>query len=258
MTKSSTYWNSIGTDLKKISENGLRAYSDEVNKALINRWAPTNKEHILKTDLFDEACSCGLYPFLQEKAIQVTGIDVADEIVKKAQMKYPRLLGKVCDIRKLDLETNTFDLVISNSTLDHFDNKRDILTSLQEIWRVMKPGGELIISFDNIVNPMVFVRNFFPGQIFHRLGIVPYYVGETFTPKELQTALQKTKFQIIEIDAVMHFPRVLIPFLTKGYASERSHLRFLRTFLAWEKLTHLPTRFFTGYYTAAKAIKPKY
>lgn len=46
----------------------------------------------------------------------------------------------------------TFDLVVSTSTLDHFTCREDLVTSLEEISRVLRPGGLLILTLDNPLN----------------------------------------------------------------------------------------------------------
>ena len=45
------------------------------------------------------------------------------------------------DVRRLPLADNRVDVVLSNSTLDHFDTEQEIEESLHELARVLKPGG---------------------------------------------------------------------------------------------------------------------
>ncbi len=65
----------------------------------------------------------------------------------------------VSDIRNSPFKTESFDQIISNSTLDHFTNKNDIIVSLKELRRMLKPEGVLIITLDNPSNPVVYLRN---------------------------------------------------------------------------------------------------
>ena len=62
----------------------VRAYSDAVNRALLERWLPERMGTVLKTDLFDEATADGLVGLLLERADRAIGIDVAPSIVDAA------------------------------------------------------------------------------------------------------------------------------------------------------------------------------
>ena len=74
---------------------------------------------------------------------------------------------------------DTFDLVVSNSTLDHFARADDITIALREIQQVLKPGGRLILTLDNPSNPVVRLRNALPFAALNQMGLVPYFVGAT-------------------------------------------------------------------------------
>jgi ubiquinone/menaquinone biosynthesis C-methylase UbiE len=53
------------------------------------------------------------------------------------------LTSFVCSVEKMPFNDFTFDCVIGNQTIEHWDN---IDTSLQEIYRVMKKGGFLYLT----------------------------------------------------------------------------------------------------------------
>ena len=52
----------------------------------------------------------------------------------------------------------SFDLVVSTSTLDHFGHASDIGDALAELNRVLRKGGELVITMDNTGNPVIALR----------------------------------------------------------------------------------------------------
>src|SRR4029434_1314077 len=52
-----------------------------------------------------------------------------------------------------------FDVIVSNSTLDHFGSWAELGASLHELHRVLKTRGLLIITLDNRANPIVALRN---------------------------------------------------------------------------------------------------
>jgi len=236
-----------------------RAHSDSVNKALVVRWRPAEPmDTLLKTDLFDEAVNDGLTPLLDSLAKRVFYTDSAIEVHEMAKRRYSRLQTIGADVRDLPFANGTFDGIVSNSTLDHFQSLDDLSGSLQELFRVLRPGGQMILTLDNLSNPVILLRNWLPFRLVKRLKIVPYYVGVTLRAKRLESLLRKTGFEVLEVDAIMHCPR--LPAVTAArwvekYTSLRTQRSFLRLLTAFEGLSRLPTRFLTGYFVAVKVTK---
>jgi SAM-dependent methyltransferase len=57
-----------------------------------------------------------------------------------------RIVAQHMDARDLRYEDGTFDGVFSASSLEHFGTDEDIVASVAEMYRVLKPGGVLAIS----------------------------------------------------------------------------------------------------------------
>ena len=252
-----------GGFLQSYLENGLqrlwRAHSDSVNKGLLTRWLPDREiESLLKTDLFDEAVSDGLSSLLNSLAKRVFYIDTSFEVHQRAKRRHPNLQTIRTDVRCLPFSHGSFDGIISNSTLDHFKSHDEILISLRELYRVLRPGGQLILTLDNLTNPIVLLRNGLPFRLLYRMKIIPYYVGVTLGPYRLQHFLKEAGFKVLEVDAIMHCPRVFavaIARLLERHASPKTQEAFLRFLMAFENFSRLPTRFFTGHFIAVKATK---
>jgi hypothetical protein len=125
---------------------------------------------------------------------------------------------------------------------------------------VLRPGGTLLLTLDNPINPLVWVRNALPFRFLNQIGLVPYCVGATCGWRRLRRMLQTRGFEIRAVDAVLHCPRVLAVHAARlfggGGSSNSSHGRFLRCLMSFERLAALPTRFLTGYFTAVLARKP--
>jgi SAM-dependent methyltransferase len=260
MLRDHQYWDSISKTLKEDRSNSLwRSHSDAVNIALLDGWLPQGKTgYLLKTDLFDEVTFRGMYPFLRVMAENIIGIDISPMIVKTAQRNYNDLKGTVADIRYFPFHQNTFDNIISISTLDHFSTELEIINSLRECHRALRKGGHLIITLDNLLNPVIALRSILPISLLNRSGLVPYYVGKTVGPRRLRRILGEEGFEVAELDAVMHCPRFLAVAMAQifqKYTGTKTRKRFLRALLAFEHLSRLPTRFLTGYFVAAKAVK---
>lgn len=237
-----------------------RAHSDSVNAALLARWLPHGPCRILlKTDLFDEAMGEGLYPLLAMRANRVAALDLAPSVLAAAVARYPQLLAVTADVRRLPFGSETLEIVVSNSTLDHFGTRHEITAALRELYRVLRRGGRLLLTMDNPANPVVALRNALPFRLLWRLGLVSYPVGATCGPRRLTRLLREVGFEVQEVVALLHCPRVLaVPIARRlqrhGTAAKRA--RFLRNLQGWERLASLPTRYLTGYFVGVDARKP--
>lgn len=259
--KNTEYWSKIAMEWNEHSPHILwRKHSDAINIQLLDAWLPAGKiETVLKTDMFDEAFGDGLYPFLFSRVQQVVGIDISQTVCQTAETKYPGLKTVVDDVRCLSFANATFDLVISNSTLDHFDSIADIKAGIDELYRVLRPGGYLILTLDNLRHPIIALRHILPFSLLRFMGIVPYYVGVTLGPRGLNRVIRQAGFKVIKMGSLMHCLRVFaVPI---AHLLVRGRCKWLQTYflkglMTFEHLSRLPTRFFTGHFIAVKAIKP--
>jgi SAM-dependent methyltransferase len=238
-----------------------RAHSDALNIALIRRRLPDQGlGRVLKTDLFDEAVGQGLVGELQARADEVVGIDLAPPVVDAATDRWPGLVGTVADVLRLPFESASFDLVLSNSTLDHFDSADAIADALAEISRVLRPGGRLLITLDNRQNPVVALRTSRAlAGLFRRLGLVPYELGVTCGRRRLVDRLDRAGFDVLATEAIMHCPPQIAGKLADrlsgdGSAAELEE-RHLRRVLRFEAMARWPTRYLTAHFVAASAMR---
>lgn len=229
----------------------LRAYSDAVNRAWLERELPARAGRVLKTDAFDEAVGRGLVDVLLLRSEDVTVVDVAPAIAEVAARANPDCRVDVADLRALPYGEGSFDTVVSNSTLDHFGTEADIVRALGELQRVLVPGGLLLISLDNLANPLVALRNALPQRALVRARLVPHYVGKTYGPRGLRRIVTAAGFEVGRVEALMHVPRVA--------AVAAAALGGGEGVTAWivslERLGRAPTRFVTGQFVAARAIR---
>jgi len=261
-TKEKEYWQGLSKGWFKRGRQRLwRRHHDPLIEALFAGWLGQRRvSRLLKTDLFEEANGQGLYALLTASSEQVVGIDIAPQVVRQARAGHPRLETREADVRRLPFPAEYFDVIISSSTLDHFRHREEIQDGLNELSRVLRPGGELMITLDNLVNPVVFFRNLLPFSWVNRLGLVPYYVGATCGPGRLRRYLNKAGLEVAEMTAVLHCPRVLaiaLANLVERRCSGNGCQRFLAALSRFEVLSRWPTRYLSGYYVAAWAIKPR-
>jgi SAM-dependent methyltransferase len=237
-----------------------RLHSDAVNATLLARWLPPEPcASILKTDLFDEAMGSGLYPLLSARAARVAALDVAPSVLAAATVRHPALLAVAADVRRLPFASGAFDIVVSNSTLDHFATRDEILVSLRGIHRVLRPGGRLLLTMDNLAHPAVALRNALPFRALHRLNLIAYPVGATGGPRRLRSMVTDAGFEVLDMVALLHCPRALSVALARRCerrGTPRIRARLLRALSRWEHLAEWPTRYLTGHFVGINARKP--
>jgi len=260
MSELRQHWETTAEEWQRECHQSLwRRHSDAVNLELLKNWWPTEPvDRVLKTDLFDEAFSEGLYPFINSRAESVIGVDISTAVVAATRRKFPEMKAGVSDVRRLPFGNDKFDFIISNSTLDHFQTTSDIGVAVNELYRVLRPGGHMVLTLDNLRNPIIALRHILPLHFLNFLGVVPYFVGSTFGPRGLCRVVRQAGFRIIDTTSVMHCPRVAavaIAGMLQRHARHPAQQRFLRSLMAFEKLSRLPTHSFTGHFLAVNLVK---
>ncbi|TSC88554.1 MAG: glycosyltransferase [Microgenomates group bacterium Gr01-1014_7] len=75
------------------------------------------------------------------------GIDVFDKAISYAKKIYPHINFRVASAEDLPFRSNSMDFVLNYETIEHVENP---LKSLQEIRRVLKKNGTLILAMDSV------------------------------------------------------------------------------------------------------------
>jgi len=220
---------------------------------LVARWAGKGDGRLLKTDLFEEANGadqllfdlCGDYG-------RALGFDHDFATVAQASLRRPdgaAISFLACDARCIPLETGCIDVVVSNSTLDHFQKKSDFAVALEELARILRPGGVLILTLDNPLNPL-----YWPLRWLSPAG--PFRLGYTPLPSELRRQLNRARLEVVDSASLIHNPRVVSTLLflairrVLGQRADPAIRGMLRCFAA---LGSLPTRRFTCCFYAVAA-----
>lgn len=86
----------------------------------------------------------------------VHGIDISDGMLDKARSNAQRLgvqnvRFEKANLEALPIESATVDLVISNCTINHADDKQSVWN---EIYRVLKDGGRFVVSDIYAMSPV--------------------------------------------------------------------------------------------------------
>lgn len=173
---------------------------------LIERWGGVpSAGRVLKTDLFEEAMGPDAFLLDLAGSRLLVGMDVSNAAAVRARQRdaQQRAHYLLADARHLPFAPASIDLIVSPSTLDHFRKPADLGTSLRELRRVLAPNGRLIITLDNrqnVFDPLL--------RLASRVGMVPFYIGRSYTAKELRSELEAAGLDVLETSAIVHHPRL--------------------------------------------------
>lgn len=101
--------------------------------------------------VLDAACGLGFGSYLlAHKAAQVTGVEIVDKVINYARENYSKdnLQFIHADATSLDFADHSYDLVVSLETFEHIPREK-AGKFLNELQRVLKPGGILVLSTPN-------------------------------------------------------------------------------------------------------------
>ncbi len=187
------------------SRNAIWSELEELKKYI------KNGERVL-----DLGCGNGrLFELFRGKNIEYTGVDFSEKLIEKAREKYgehfqvadilslpcTQKINKTIDGNKnsvgcqgLPLLNNSFDSVWSIAVLHHIPSKELRLKALEEVRRVLKPGGKVIMTCWYLFRPF-FCKDILISP--KKLKIQRYY--HAFTRRELKKLFEKAGFKIEEL-----------------------------------------------------------
>jgi 2-polyprenyl-3-methyl-5-hydroxy-6-metoxy-1,4-benzoquinol methylase len=87
--------------------------------------------------------------------VEVVATDITPVLIKEANKNRSNknILFKVDNLHKLSFKKNEFNIVCGISILHHVDLQK----SLAEIYKVLKPGGEIFFTEPNLLNPVIYL-----------------------------------------------------------------------------------------------------
>ena len=233
-----------------------------VHLELVRRWAPQLEQpRVLKTDVFAEAtCPPRAFSWDIGSTDRLVSVDISPSLLTQARenaiaLGHGNTAYTAGDARALPFADGSYDIVVSDSTLDHFHDADDIRLGLAELARVLRPGGVLIVTLDN---PSNLSEPLF--RLWIALNMSPFFIGKTLSAHSLRKALTDLDLDVTDATAILHNPRLfakagmrlLRTLRPPGY--ERAAARLLRMSDAME---HFHTRYLTGQFVAARAVKPR-
>lgn len=125
-------------------EEGLR----DIERDLVSKFMPK-----LPAKLIDLGCGGGRTSgALAEAGYTVTAIDLSQPLIEHARQRYPGLDFRVMNATAMTFPDENFDAALfSFNGIDGLFPLTERLRCLNEIWRVLKPGGVFILSTHNLI-----------------------------------------------------------------------------------------------------------
>lgn len=174
-----SFWRVYANDFEKkqryvTGENAFNSVIDELQK-----------ERELG-DLLDIGCgTCSYTIKLVDNAKSITATDYSDDMVIVAAERtkmYPSVTCKKADARDLPFKDNQFDTVLIANLIHIVDDPQRVLF---ECYRVLKPGGRVIITSFTLYKMKVLERLRMAKRFLKTFGIPPKAKNRSMTPEQL-------------------------------------------------------------------------
>lgn len=177
--------------------------------------------------ILDVGCGKGDYTSLFNlNNNEVYGLDIAD--YRLAEYK-DCFNFKLYDGKRLPFQDSFFDVVISFDVIEHIEDDREFI---REIYRVLKPQGQVFLStpnqnrFSNIIRRIIGKQISYPLIISRNTDLGDLIHIREYTNQELLTLFKNNKFKNIEIinfwfglrAIIIEWFSILKPFIFKKYS----------------------------------------
>ncbi len=179
-------------------------------------WLANRVARVVATDTYDGA-------WQNEMAREGdSGVLTSPEEYAPFPYRTERLAFMRMDGRHLEFPDASFDVAYSLSSIEHFGGLDGARAAVDEMSRVLKPGGLMVVATEYILSGPAYHEGFFPDQIrelFDRPGLelvqpidARVYERYAFTPVDLQKNRHQTPHMVISdngsvITSVMVFLR---------------------------------------------------
>jgi len=129
------YWNERAKDYNDLEW----VHEDQYIKSILKLCNLKKKDIVLDVGTGTGIMMSVISPFVKE----VHGLDISEEMLSKCNVPKNGSVT-LCDIRRMYWPDNKFDLIVARMVFHHVTE--NISSAFQECYRVLKPGGRMVIS----------------------------------------------------------------------------------------------------------------
>ena len=205
-------------DTGQVTSDAAEVYEEFFLPALFSEWPPRLIEAArLKRGarVLDVACGTGVLTVEAAKAISPTGaavgVDLNPGMLAIARRKAPRLDWREAPAEDLPFGSADFDAVLSQFGLMFFQDRQ---AAIREMWRVLRPGGRLVIAVWGTLEQAVgylaatrlLARLF--GEEIAALLRAPYTLGDPSVLEALLVESGVEKPDIAHLEGEARFPSI--------------------------------------------------
>ncbi len=189
--------------------------------------------------VLENGCGVGIYlQHLMPLAGSIIGLEYDKERAREAHSQAPYLINGASE--QLPFLTDSFDVILSHEVLEHV---RDDHRSVEEMVRVLKPGGVIVLFVPNLGYPYETHGIYWRGQYyFGNIPLVHYLPSRwrqrlaphvrTYSTSDLKQLFRKLPVKFLEQKIIFGaYDNIIYHFPTLG--------RILRDVLQWLEKTPL-------------------
>jgi SAM-dependent methyltransferase len=199
------FWARVGERFPDLDGAASTRYYAENERRLFTEHFPALAGmRVLKTDLWDEAKNTRILAWAACRGARAFGIDISEPTIIQARGAFTResglLRAAAADVRALPFRNASFDAIYSMGTIEHFDETE---RAVEEIARVLKPGGRAIIGVPNRHDP--FLRPLC-ATVLQSLGLYAYGYEKSYSRRALKQMLEKAGLAVVAETAILFIP----------------------------------------------------
>ena len=197
------FWNRVGERFPDLDgATSTRYYTANERRLFAEHFAPLARLRMLKTDLWDEAKNTRILAWAASHGVSAYGIDISEPTIHQARAAFlaAPLHAARADVRDIPFQDASFDAVYSMGTIEHFDETQ---RAVNEIARVLKPGGRAIVGVPNRHDP--FLRPLFVAALY-AVGLYGYGFEKSYSRRNLRLMLERAGLVVDAETGILFVP----------------------------------------------------
>jgi SAM-dependent methyltransferase len=166
------------------------------------------------SSVLEIGCGTGMLSIeIGKRNAHLTAVDISEDLLEIAKNNNSQsgIHFMVEDACNMTFESGKFDLVIGSSAFHHLD----VDSAIREFYRVLKPGGKLVFTEPNMMNPQIALQKNWP-YLKRKMGDTPDEAA--FIRWRLKKQLINVGFEQVHIEP-FDFLHPVIPGRVAGYAA---------------------------------------